>query len=122
METLITVAIYARTSTDLQEKEHTIGSQLDALRKYAQDKGYQVFREYLDEGYSGATLDRPGLDRLRDDPSSGEFRIVLIHSPDRLARGEGGHPAGVPQLPGGRLPGEQNAPGDAGTLRRVRAG
>jgi site-specific DNA recombinase len=86
METLITVAIYARTSTDLQEKEHTIRSQLDALRKYAQDKGYQVFREYLDEGYSGATLDRPGLDGLRDDLPSGEFRIVLIHSPDRLAR------------------------------------
>ena len=83
---MITVAIYARTSTDLQEKEHTIRSQLDALRKYAQDKGYQVFREYLDEGYSGATLDRPGLDGLRDDLPSGEFRIVLIHSPDRLAR------------------------------------
>ena len=45
-----------------------------------------MFREYLDEGYSGATLDRPGLDQLRDDLSSGEFRIVLIHSPDRLAR------------------------------------
>lgn len=86
METLITVAIYARTSTDLQEKDHTIRSQLDALRRYAEDKGYRVFREYLDEGYSGATLDRPGLDGLRDDLSSGEFHIVLIHSPDRLAR------------------------------------
>ena len=86
METLISIAIYARTSTDLQEKEHTIRSQLDALRRYAQDKGYRVFREYLDEGYSGATLDRPGLDGLRDDLPSGEFRLVLIHSPDRLAR------------------------------------
>ncbi len=83
---MISVAIYGRTSTDLQEKEHTIGSQLDALRKYAQDKGYEVVGEYLDEGYSGATLDRPGLDRLRDAFSSGEFRIVLFHSPDRLAR------------------------------------
>ncbi len=44
MEALISVAIYARTSTDLQEKDHTIRSQLDALRKYAQDKGYRVFR------------------------------------------------------------------------------
>jgi site-specific DNA recombinase len=83
---LIDVAIYGRTSTDLQEKEHTIDSQLDALRRYALEKGYRVVREYLDEGYSGAVVKRPGLDRLRDDLASGEFALVLIHSPDRLAR------------------------------------
>ena len=46
-------------STDLQEREHTIQGQLEALRKYAQDRGYQIVAEYLDDGYSGATLDRP---------------------------------------------------------------
>ena len=53
-------ALYARVSTDLQEKEHTIDSQLEALREYAHKNGYQVVVEYLDDGYSGATLDRPG--------------------------------------------------------------
>ena len=79
-------ALYCRVSTDLQEKEHTIQSQLEALRKYAQDKGYDIVAEYLDDGYSGATLERPGLDSLRDALRSGEFDVVLFHSPDRLAR------------------------------------
>ena len=73
-------------STDLQEREHTIQGQLEALRKYAQDRGYEIVAEYLDDGYSGATLGRPQLDRLRDALRSGEFDIVLFHSPDRLAR------------------------------------
>lgn len=80
------VALYARVSTDLQEKEHTIESQLEALRSYAWDRGYEVVAEYLDEGYSGATMERPGLDRLRDAIGPGEFDLVLFHSPDRLAR------------------------------------
>jgi site-specific DNA recombinase len=79
-------ALYARVSTDLQEKENTIESQLEALRRYARDKGYQVVAEYVDEGYSGATMERPGLDRLRDTLGCGEFHLVLFHSPDRLAR------------------------------------
>ena len=79
-------ALYARVSTDLQEKEQTIRSQLEALRKYAQDKGYDVVAEYKDEGYSGATLERPCLDQLRDALRCGEFDMVLFHSPDRLAR------------------------------------
>ena len=56
------------------------------LRRYAQDKGYEVVREFLDEGFSGATLERPGLDQLRDAISAGELDLVLFHSPDRLAR------------------------------------
>lgn len=51
MEAKVRAALYCRVSTDLQEKEHTIESQLEALRKYAQDKGYEVVAEYLDEGY-----------------------------------------------------------------------
>ncbi|MCL5265483.1 MAG: recombinase family protein [Chloroflexi bacterium] len=79
-------ALYCRVSTDLQEKEQTIQSQVETLRKYAYDKGYEVVAEFLDDGYSGATLERPGLDRLRDALRSGEFEAVLVHSPDRLAR------------------------------------
>ena len=57
----IRVGIYARVSTDLQEKEHTVLSQLEALRTYAKEHCYSITDEYIDDGYSGATLDRPGL-------------------------------------------------------------
>jgi site-specific DNA recombinase len=79
-------ALYARVSTDLQEKEETIESQVEELRHRARDSGYELVVEYLDDGYSGATLKRPGLDRLRDALGRGEFDLVLFHSPDRLAR------------------------------------
>ena len=78
--------IYGRVSGDTQEKEGTIDSQMDALRRSVQEKGYELVREYADEGYSGATLERPGLDRMRDDMHAGELDLVLFPSPDRLAR------------------------------------
>ena len=80
------VALYARVSTNRQEQEATIQSQLEALRSYANDKGYQIVAEYVDDGYSGATLERPDLDRLREALRYSEFEIVLFSSPDRLAR------------------------------------
>ncbi len=82
----IRAAIYARVSTDLQEREHTVLSQLEALRTYLKKRGYVLIAEYVDEGYSGATLDRPGLDRLRDALRVGDMDVVVFHSPDRLAR------------------------------------
>ena len=63
-------AIYARVSSERQEKEHTIGSQLEALRAYAAKNGMDVVEEFTDEGYSGARLDRPALDRMRDSERS----------------------------------------------------
>lgn len=80
------VAIYARVSTEKQEKQETIKSQLDALRSYAVEKKFVVTKEYIDEGYSGELLDRPGLDSLRDDARNKMFDAVLAHSPDRLSR------------------------------------
>ena len=82
----IRAAIYARVSTDLQEREQTVQSQLEALRTYLKERGYVLIAEYVDEGYSGATLDRPGLDRLRDALRAEEMDVVVFHSPDRLAR------------------------------------
>lgn len=81
-------AIYARVSSDRQREEHTIGSQTEALREYAQNKVYTVPEEWVfqDEGYSGATLVRPGLERLRDLASEGQIETLLIFSPDRLSR------------------------------------
>ena len=82
----IRASLYSRVSSNIQEKEQTIESQVDALREYAQDRGYRIVAECRDEGYSGATLERPGLDQLRDLAHGGEFDVVLFHSPDRLAR------------------------------------
>jgi len=81
-------AAYARVSTDRQEKQETIASQLDALQKAAEDSGYDLPAEFLfiDDGYSGSTLDRPALDRLRDLVNEGALDVVLIYAPDRLAR------------------------------------
>jgi site-specific DNA recombinase len=80
------VAIYARVSTALQEKEKTINSQLEELRRFCRDNGFFIVNEYVDEGWSGETLARPALDQLRDDASKSLFEAVCFHSPDRLAR------------------------------------
>jgi site-specific DNA recombinase len=82
------VAIYTRVSTERQEREQTIESQLAVLRAWAEAHGHVVEPEhvFLDEGYSGARLDRPALDRLRDVIQDGEISGVVVLSPDRLAR------------------------------------
>ncbi len=79
-------AIYARVSSERQEKEHTIGSQLEALRVYAAKNRMEVVEEFTDEGYSGARLDRPALDRMRDLAQQGRFDVLLSYCADRLAR------------------------------------
>ena len=80
------VALYARVSTEKQEEEKTIESQIAELVNYAQEKEYVIIDRYIDNGYSGTLLARPELDRLRDDAPKGLFEAVIIHSPDRLAR------------------------------------
>jgi site-specific DNA recombinase len=83
------VALYARVSTEVQEARGTIGSQLEALRTRAAQDGHHVVAEFLDDGYSGTRLDRPGLDALRDGAEAGQFDLVLCLTPDRLARAYG---------------------------------
>ena len=82
------VALYARVSTQRQEKRGTIASQIEALRSYAKENSYEVDENHIccDNGYSGALLARPALDRLRDAAQAGVVDAVLIHSPDRLSR------------------------------------
>src|SRR3990172_8744946 len=82
------VALYARVSTTRQEQDETIASQLLSLQNQASEKGNQVndAHVYLDDGYSGSTLERPGLDRLRDSAQAGLIDLVLVYSHDRLAR------------------------------------
>jgi site-specific DNA recombinase len=82
------VALYTRVSSKTQEKAGTIASQIAALRSHASKAGDTVCEEFVcrDEGVSGATLDRRGLDRLRDGAEAGLFDAVLVLSPDRLSR------------------------------------
>jgi site-specific DNA recombinase len=80
------VAIYARVSTEAQEARGTIGSQCAALRERAAAEGHELVAEFLDDGHSGARLDRPGLDALRDAAEAGLLDAVWCLSPDRLAR------------------------------------
>jgi site-specific DNA recombinase len=81
-------AIYARVSTERQGRQQTIDSQLHALRHWAEDNGHELLDEhvYIDEGYTGSRLDRPGLDSLRDAAQQGLVEVVAVLSPDRLAR------------------------------------
>ena len=81
-------AIYARVSSDRQKENHTIASQTAALIQHAETQGYAVPSEWVfqDEGYSGASLVRPGLEALRDLAAQGHIEAVLAHSPDRLSR------------------------------------
>ena len=81
-------AIYARVSSERQKEDRTIASQVAALLDYAKAQGYTVPEEwdFRDEGYSGAILRRPALERLRDLAAEGQIESVLIYSPDRLSR------------------------------------
>jgi DNA invertase Pin-like site-specific DNA recombinase len=81
-------AIYARVSSEQQKEENTIASQTAALVDFARGQGYSVPDDWVieDEGFSGASLLRPGLERLRDLAAEGYIQAVLIHSPDRLSR------------------------------------
>ena len=83
-----TAAIYARVSSDQQKENHTIQSQTAALIEYAKAHGYAVpcQWQFQDEGYSGATLLRPGLEAVRDLAAAGQIAAVLVYSPDRLSR------------------------------------
>ena len=81
-------AIYARVSSERQRQEQTIASQTVALRELAAERGLLVPEDLVfeDEGFSGASLTRPALERLRDRPSRARFEVLLCHAPDRLAR------------------------------------
>jgi site-specific DNA recombinase len=81
-------AIYARVSSEQQREEHTIASQTAALIEFAKNHGLEVPQEWVfeDQGYSGATLERPGLERVRDLAAEGQIQVVLAYAPDRLSR------------------------------------
>src|ERR1700736_3763323 len=84
----VRVAFYARVSSDQQADSGTIASQIRALRERIQQDGCLVDDElgFIDDGYSGSTLLRPALERMRDAAANGSIDRLYVHSPDRLAR------------------------------------
>jgi site-specific DNA recombinase len=82
------VAVYARVSTTRQARAQTIEQQLDRLRAAVAERGWELEEQhvYRDDGYSGASLGRPGLDRLRDHAALADLDAVVVTAPDRLAR------------------------------------
>ena len=82
------VAIYARVSTQRQVQDQTIEQQLERLMNHVNQQGWELPQEniFRDDGYSGASINRPGLDRLRDRAAAREVDRIVITTPDRLAR------------------------------------
>jgi len=79
--------LYTRVSTDEQARSgFSLAQQLEALRDYAAREGYEVLEEVADPGQSGASLERPGMDRVRDLVAAGGVSVVLAQDRDRFAR------------------------------------
>jgi site-specific DNA recombinase len=86
MKRMTKAALYARVSTDAQQKEGTIESQLAELRRQVAAAGHELVKEYIDDGYSGSLLDRPGLDQLRADAKVDVYDAVHFLDFDRVTR------------------------------------
>jgi site-specific DNA recombinase len=82
-----TAILYARVSTDEQARSgYSLAQQLEALRAYCEREGYEVLEEVSDPGQSGASLERPGMDHVRDLVAAGGVSVVLAQDRDRFAR------------------------------------
>ena len=83
------IALYARVSTNRQMQSQSIEQQIERLQEtVAQHPDWELAPEhvYRDDGFSGAKLNRPGLDRMRDAANMAAFELILVTAPDRLAR------------------------------------
>src|SRR4051812_12116729 len=81
-------ALYARVSTDGQREEATIKSQIEEIRQQIKrdENAVAAECEYVDDGYTGAILNRPALDRLRDAARQGHFEVLYVYDRGRLSR------------------------------------
>src|SRR5215207_5912639 len=79
--------LYTRVSTDEQARSgYSLAQQIEALKEYAAREGYEVLEEVTDPGQSGASLERPGMDQVRDLVAAGDVSVVLAQDRDRFAR------------------------------------
>lgn len=81
------VSLYARVSTQEQVEEgYSIDSQLTNLRKFAESQSWDIYNEYVDEGFSAKNLKRPAIEELIEDVKKQKFDVVLVYRLDRLVR------------------------------------
>lgn len=82
------MAIYIRWSTDDQSTGTTLETQREGCEFYLRSQGWQVREDltFVDDGYSGGNLDRPGMDRLREKVATGDVDCVVVLKIDRLSR------------------------------------
>ena len=79
--------LYARVSTEKQaQKELSIPAQIEAMRNFAKSQNFKIVGEYIDEGKSGRSIDRPQLKKLLERCKKDSIDVVLVHKIDRLAR------------------------------------
>ena len=82
------VGIYARVSTQEQANNYSIAEQVERLTKYCESFGWIISNKYIDPGFSGASLDRPGLTNLINDIKAGKLQKVVVYKLDRLSRSQ----------------------------------
>ena len=82
----ITVALYARVSTEEQKENFSLAAQIELLKKHASGNSYEIFSEYVDGGYSGTSYERPELQRLLVDAKQNKFNLILVYRVDRFFR------------------------------------
>lgn len=84
---LIIVALYIRVSTEEQAQHgYSIDNQKDRLEAYCKSQGWNNFRFYIDDGYTGTNMDRPALQKLIKDVNEGKIQTVIVYRLDRLGR------------------------------------
>jgi len=86
LDKIVQAAIYARVSSEEQREGKTIDSQIKELEDFAKASNYKIIGRYIDDAWSGTILERPELDRLRDDAGKNLFEAVLVNDVDRLSR------------------------------------
>lgn len=84
----LNVALYVRVSTDIQVDGYSIDEQLERLEKYCDAKDWIIYNKYIDPGFTGSNINRPGLTKLLQDIHKGKIDLVLVYKLDRLSRSQ----------------------------------
>lgn len=83
------VAIYTRVSTEMQALDKcSLSVQAEKLEAYCKARDWSIVKEYVDPGFSGSNMDRPGLKKMLSDISAGNIDMVLVYKLDRLSRSQ----------------------------------
>ena len=85
---VLRVALYVRVSSQEQTEGYSIGEQTERLTKYAEAMGWEVYKVYVDPGYTGSNMDRPGLNMMIKDIEDGKIDTVVVYKLDRLSRSQ----------------------------------